>query len=275
MQTKSFATRGVTVAPDPAEPETVTWINEACAEALPFIREQWGLAAPYDCRLYVMTTWWGFIFRSAPWPWRVGLAVTLPVWCWRAQRTWPYSAAWTQRYGQRVAIGVKPPRLLESSDKRIGVHMFEVEPDSRMKIRHLVCHELTHACSAHLKLPMWLNEGLAAVTVDRFLGKRTIRVDSLALVKAFQPKAPPPTYRQIARLPVEAIAYHAVRGYWIAHYLEAARPGLLRRLLSAPRNARTIDAEIGGALGLEAGQLWSRVDDLVADQFGKALAQTS
>lgn len=275
MRTTSFEACGVTVVPDPAEPDTVTWISETCAEALPFIREQWGLAAPEDCRLYVMTSWWGFIFRSAPWLWRIGLAATLPVWCWRAQRTWPYSAAWTQRYGRRVAIGIKPPRLLESSDKRIGVPVFEAEPEARLKIRHLVCHELTHACSAHLRLPMWLNEGLASVTVDRFLGKRTIRVDTLRLIKEFQPKAAPPTYRQLSRLPLEAIAYHTVRGYWIAHYLEAVHPGLVRRLLSAPRDARPIDAEIAGALGLEAGQPWSRVDDLVTDHFERALAQTS
>jgi hypothetical protein len=275
MRTKAFKTGGVTVMPNPAEPDTVTWINETCAEALPFIHEQWGLAAPEDCRLYVMTSWWGFIFRSAPWLWRIGLAATLPVWCWRARRTWPYSAAWTQRYGRRVAIGVKPPRLLESSDRSIGRRVFEAEPGTRMKIRHLVCHELTHACSAHLKLPMWLNEGLAAVTVDRFLGKRTIRVDTLALVKGFEPKAAPPTYRQLSRLPAAAISYHAVRGYWFVHYLEATHPGLLRHLLSAPRDARTLEAEVAGALALEPGQLWSRVDDLVAAHFEEALAQTS
>lgn len=275
MRTKAFKASGVTVMPDPAEPDTVTWISETCAEALPFIHKQWGLAAPEDCRLYVMTSWWGFIFRSAPWPWRIWLAATLPIWAWRARRTWPYSAAWTQRYGRRVAIGVKPPRLLDHSDRSIGLRVFEAEPETRLKIRHLVCHELTHACSAHLKLPMWLNEGLAAVTVDRFLGKRTIRADSLALVKAFQPKTAPPTYRQLSRLSGPAIAYHTARNYWITHYLEAQHPGLVRRLLAAPRDARTLEAEIAGALGLEVGQLWSRVDDLVAAHFEKALAPTS
>lgn len=268
MPTPTLAIDGLKIVPEPAEPETTAWIAEASGAALPFIQEQWGLPTPEDCQLYVMTSWWGFIFRSAPWPWRIGLAATLPIWAGRARRTWPYSAAWTQRYGRRVAIGVKPPRLLDGSDRNIGLRVFEIEPETSLKIRHLVCHELTHACSTHLKLPMWLNEGLAAVTVDRFLKKRTIRADTLILLRAFQPKAAPPTYAQLARLPGTAIAYHAVRGYWVVHYLEALRPGLLKRLLAAPRSSEALDASVAGALGLEPKQLWHRLDDLVADHFG-------
>jgi hypothetical protein len=222
-----------------------------------------------------MTSWWGFIFRSAPWLWRLGLAATLPVWCWRAQRTWPYSAAWTQRYGRRVAIGIKPPRLLASSDKGGGWRIFEAEPETKTRIRHLVCHELTHACSAHLQLPMWLNEGLASATVDRFLGKRTLRVDTLTLVKDFWPKAPPPTYRQLSRLAREAITYHAVRSYWLVQYLEDKHPGLVKRWLSAPHSARAIEAEIAGSLGMKTEQLWGQIDAAVTAHFEATLIEST
>jgi hypothetical protein len=214
-----------------------------------------------------MTSWGGFFFQSAPWFWRILLAGALPLWCFRAQRAWPYSAAWTQRYGRRVAIGVKPLRLLEVSDKRIGQHMFVEEQEPAAKIRHLTCHELTHACSAHLKLPAWLNEGLAAVTVDRYLGKRTIRADTLALLRNDMPKGNPPTYRELSRLGGQAFAYHAVRGYWLVQYLEERHAGFLKHLFSAWPGAAALESEIGRELGMEPAGLWSQIDALIVAHF--------
>jgi hypothetical protein len=197
---KSRTISHVTLVFDPGEQDTADLIGGACANAVRLIQQSWGLKTPEDCRIYVMTSWLGFVFQSAPWHWRILLGATMPLWCFRARRTWPYSAAWTQRYGRRVAIGVKPPHLLEQSDRSIGVRMFVEEKDMKVNVQHVTCHELTHACSAHLKLPAWLNEGIATVTVDRFLERRTIREETLELVRGFLPKGAPPTYRELSRM---------------------------------------------------------------------------
>jgi len=224
-----MAGRLIPIVSDPGEQATVDLIGGARAEALQLIQESWGLSASEDCRIYVMTSWLRFVFQSAPWSWRILLAVTLPFWSFRARRTWPYSAAWTQRYGKRVAIGIKPPRLLAQSDKSFGVRLFVEEKDMQLNVRRVTCHELVHACSAHLRLPAWLNEGIATVTVDRFAGKRTIRAETLNLIRDYQPKAPPPTYRELSRMSGEAFVYHAVRGFWLAGFAEEKCPGFLRR----------------------------------------------
>ena len=143
-----MADKLITIVCDPGEQATADLISGACTAALERVYESWGSGAPEDCRIYVMTSWLGFVFRSAPWPWRILLAISLPFWGFRARRTWPYSAAWTLRYGKRVAIGVKPPRLLEQSDKRFGARMFVEEKDLPTNIRRVTCHELTHACTA-------------------------------------------------------------------------------------------------------------------------------
>jgi hypothetical protein len=234
---KSRTISGVTVVIDPDEQDTVDLISSACAKAIQLSQGVWGLGPPEDCRIYVMTSWSGFVFQSAPWHWRILLGATMPFWCFRARRTWPYSAAWTQRYGRRVAIGVKPPRLLEQSDRSIGVRMFVEEKDMKVNVQHVTCHELVHACSAHLKLPMWLNEGIATVTVDRFLERATIREETLAFMRGFLPKAAPPTYRELSRMGLfaqgstanvsRAIA-HGWRGdcvSWYARVLARAVPG--------------------------------------------------
>jgi hypothetical protein len=265
MESKTIS--GVTLAIDPGEQDTVDLIGVACGKAIPLIQEMWGLAMPEDCRIYVMTSWLGFVFQSAPWQWRILLGATMPFWCFRARRTWPYSAAWTQRYGRRVAIGVKPPRLLEQSDKSIGVRMFVEEQDMKVNVQHVTCHELVHACSAHLKLPTWLNEGIATVTVDRFLERPTIRDETLEFIRGFLPKAAPPTYRELSRMGGEAIAYHGMRGYWLVRYLEEEHPGFLRRIFSIHRDSKAIEQEMIVELGMEPRRFWSEIDDVVVGHF--------
>ncbi|PKO19138.1 MAG: hypothetical protein CVU39_00885 [Chloroflexi bacterium HGW-Chloroflexi-10] len=257
----------ITVVYDVGELATAELLSDTVAKVLPLIQESWGLGGPKDCRIYVMTSWWGFFFQSAPWFWRILLILAWPLWCFRARRAWPYSAGWTQRYGRQVAIGIKPPRLLEVSDKRIGRHLFVEEKNSETKIRHLMCHELTHACAASLKLPAWLNEGLAAVTVDRYLGKRTIRPDTVELLRSYRPKHRPPTYRELLRLEEQVFAYHAVRGYWLVQYLEESQAGCLKRLLSSWQGDGAGEAEIARVLGMELGNFWDQIDDRMVAYF--------
>jgi len=264
---KSRTVSNITLVFDPGEQDTADLIGGACAKAVQLIQASWGLETPGNCRIYVMTSWWGFVFQSAPWHWRILLGATMPFWCFRARRTWPYSAAWTQRYGRRVAIGLKPPRLLEQSDKSISVHMFVEEKDMKVNVQHITCHELVHACSAHLKLPAWLNEGIATVTVDRFLERRTIREETLELVGGFLPKGAPPTYRQLSHMRGETFAYHALRGYWLVGYLEEKCPGFLRRMFSLRRDLRAIEREMAMELGMEPESFWSEIDNAVVGHF--------
>jgi len=251
----------------PEDGPTASVVAEACDEALRLVKASWGLDPPADCRLYVMTSWRDFVFRSAPWPWRVALALYYPLWSGRVRQMWPISAGWTQRYGRRTAIGIKPPRLLDVSDKSVGVHMFVEEKDPIAKIRHLACHELTHAASAHLRLPAWLNEGLATVTMDRFLGKVTIRPESLNLLERVQSKAPPPSYRTFHRFRGETLAYHAVRGYWIVRLLEESHLGFVRSLLTSRQSAAWIERQVAEQLSVEPSRLWQEIDDRVTAHF--------
>lgn len=49
-------------------------------------------------------------------------------------------------------------------------HFVTVQADLR-SIEPVIAHEMTHACLAHLPLPLWLNEGLAVNTEQRLAGR--------------------------------------------------------------------------------------------------------
>jgi hypothetical protein len=266
---KSEMIHNITIVFDAVEQGTADLIGGVCEKAIELAREFWGLGPPEDCWIYVMTSWLGFVFQSAPWSWRILLGATIPFWCFRARRTWPYSAAWTQRYGRKVAIGVKPTRLLEQSDRQVGVRMFVEEVDMKVNVRHVTCHELVHACSAHLRLPMWLNEGIATLTVDRFAGNPTIRRDTLGFLRDYVPKGAPPTYRELSRMGVEAIAYHGMRGYWLTRYLEEEHPGFLMQKFIEPRGLPKIEIETALELGMDIETFWEMIDDVVVGHFEK------
>ncbi len=262
----------IPIAFERGDEPTADLIGDACREALLIIHESWGLRAPQNCRIVVMTSWLKFIFNAAPWSWRIWLAVTLPVWSFRARRTWLISAAWTLRYGKRVAIGVKPPRLLRQSDERFGVRMFVEEKDMPTNIQRVICHELMHACSTHLRPPAWLNEGLATVTVDRYAGQRTILIETLDLIRNHQPKATPPTYRALARMTGEEFVYHAVRGYWVVGLIEEKCPGFLKHKFLQDWRADSIEQEIAIELGMKPENFWSEIDAAVVDHFTETTA---
>ncbi len=253
----------LTINFETAHQETADLISETCTEALALIQGKWGWDVPPNCQIYVMTSWAGFFFHSAPWAWKVLLALFIPLWAPRARRSWPISAAWTQRYGKHLAIGVKPPNLLEKPDPSLSRPIFVEETDNKTILRHVTCHELVHACSSHLRLPVWLNEGIAAVTVDQFIGKPTILDETLNLVEIILPKAPPPSYREFVQTRGEIFGYHTVRGYWIVKMLEEEHPGFLRAMLPKNSEPNEIEKEIAALLQINPDQFWQRIDGTV------------
>jgi hypothetical protein len=257
----------LTLLYEPAEAEAADLVEQACRRSVEVIAGTWGLGPPPDCRLYVMTSWLGFVIDSAPWGWRVLLAITFPLWAYRIRRMWPYAAGWMQRYGRRQAVGVKPPRLLEAANRRIGEQVFVREEDVAEKVRHAACHELTHAFMAHLRLPSWLNEGLAMVTVDRFFGRPTVREDTLEALASYPAPKRPSASPRLNPGNAGEIVRHYVRGYWIARLLAETDPQGVRGLLLERRSRGDLERRIAAILGIRREALWREVDAQVLARF--------
>ena len=172
----------LTIHYDPAESRSVELVKDACERSLALLSESWGLQPPPGCSVYIMTSWLRFVFQSAPWHRRVLLALFFPLWCCRARSAWKSAGGWVQGYGQVPAVGIKPPRLIADAERRVGDQLFVRDVDVDDEVRQITCHELTHACSNHLRLPTWLHEGLAMVSVDRLRGRPSVKRETLCLL---------------------------------------------------------------------------------------------
>ncbi len=264
METRMI--RGLTLFFDAEEREAAELVGAACERSVDLMRDLWELEVPGECRVYVVTSWLPFLFHSAPWPWRLWAGATLPLRYARIQKLWDVAGGWAQRYGDRRTIGVKPPRLLREVDTGLREQIF-VHRDVEDWVQHNTCHELVHAFTDHLRLPTWLHEGLAMVTVDRFAGRPTVKVETIS---AFAPQSAASSqhegYQRITA-PPDTLVYLAVHGYWVTRYLAETQPELLRSFLKQQQPHEVLERELAAEMGTSAQELWSTVDGLVVDHF--------
>ena len=246
---------GLTLFYDSAEESSVELIKGACEKSVRLIRENLGLPLPEDCRVYIMTSRFQ-LYHSAPLIWKFFLAVMAPLWVFRVKRMWPYVGGWQQRFGKRTVVGVKPPRLIQISDRQIGEHIYVKEDNIEEKVQHITCHELTHAFTSHLKIPTWFREGLAMIMVDRYLSKPTVKSNTLEALQKYAGN----------RLKnKEALVYLYTRSYWLTRYIEETKPELLKELLSGSYRKNQFKALIAESYGKTTDVFWKEINsDLVS-----------
>jgi hypothetical protein len=266
---ESKAIDGLALFFDTEEREAAELIGQACEKSARLIRESWGLETPADCRIYVMTSWPQFLFHSAPWHWRILLGLSVPLWYGKVSRLWKLAGGWQQQYGQRRAVGVKPPRIRQLADSSIGKRIFVQEDSVDDKVRQTTCHELTHAFTAHLRLPMWLNEGMAMLTVDRFAGKPTVQPETVHVLKSASQGLASQGYRKVLRSDADTMVYQVVRGYWLTRYIEDTQPDLLRSLVQQRQPQKVLEGKVAAAYEMEMEGFWSGIDSIVASRFGE------
>lgn len=247
--------------------ETASIVAETFDACSGLIADLWGVPVPVACHAHIMTSWQGFVVQSTPWYWLPLLAITLPLWAGRAARIWPLAGGWELSWGNRRAIGVKPPRLLEHATSPIGREIFEPETSMDEKLRAIVCHELTHAFTAHLKLPVWLKEGLAMVTVDHYLGRETVRRQTLQLLARSSGRLTPKGRARLDLRDRENLVYLYALGYWLTRYLVENDSGQLRSLLSRRRTPADIEMRIAEACDLSVERYRATIDLRLAAHF--------
>lgn len=254
---------------DAEDREAAGLIGRACEKSVGVIHEHWGIETPEDCRVYVMRSLLHFVFHSAPVSWRVLLGVTFPLWYPRQRRIWPYAGGYEQRYGRRLAVGIKPPRLMQEADESVGVRIFCQTDDIDEKVERTTCHELAHAFVGHLNLPAWLKEGHAMVTVDAYMDKPTVKQETLEALARYSTKAAAAGYRKVSMQDPDAAVYLYTRGYWITRYLDETQPELLRSLFQRRQSQSALETEVAVALGMDRDAFWREIDGMVIDHFGK------
>jgi hypothetical protein len=257
---------------EPGDEEAADLIGGAAAQSAALIEERWGLPAPKALHIFVMTSWLGFLFRAAPWTYWPVVLLSLPILALRMQRLWASAGGWAQRFGRRHTVGVKPPRLLLEADHGLGDQIFLRGWTPEEKVQHITCHELTHAFSDDLRLPTWLHEGMAMVSVDAFCGEQTIRPETLETLERFSGTFSAQGRQKLRLSDPQAVIYLYCRGYWLTRFIEEIRPGLLRVLFTAKHAAPELERRIAESLKEQYPNFWDQADGIVAAHYASRLS---
>ena len=241
---------GVPVIYKAEHEDAASAMAQAVEETASVVEREWGLSVPSGCEVHVLTDWEEFLDQTVPNRLRLLVKLTKPFWRSRVERTFPLAGGWMMPWPGRPSVGVKPPELLARVPSRLGDRLFEPVPDLMEKVRHLTSHEFTHACTAHLKLPPWLNEGIAMRAVDHMVGRPTVLegLRSLAEFDLFGLDSRP--YRRVKPEDHDGLIRLYATGYWVVRQLEEERPTVLDDLLKQRRPAREVTRRAASALRL-------------------------
>jgi DNA-binding phage protein len=152
-------------------------------------------------------------------------------------------------------------------DRSVGKQLFSfATEDPTVLVQHALVHELAHAFTGRLGLPLWLNEGLAQVTVDRFFDFQTISNETLDALKT-RSGHPRSSYRNMHKADKDEIHYRYAHGYWLTKYLSETRPALLPSLLKKRRSARGLEKRIARAFGMRRRGFWRSINEQVVKHY--------
>lgn len=244
---------------DHEEQDAAGSVLAACERSVELLHQRWGLPIPKDVRVYVMTSWLKFLFQSAPGIWKGLLVLTLPLIARRARAIWPYVGGWSLQYGQRRVVGVKPHRLIQTAERGLGNQLFVPDRTIDEIVQSVTCHELVHAFTFHLRLPLWLHEGLATLSMEYFLDKRIVRNETLEnLLLNPLPYHKTATQKLQTGDPQILLLQYA-QGYWVTRYIEETRPGLLRECLSGSYVGEALEEKLVALYGKDRERFWKEI----------------
>lgn len=219
--------------------ETESLLGEACCRAVDFLGSTWQLATP-NCHVYVTTKWQTILLEHPPFFWKTLYSLGLSILKNRRERLetlWQRSAGWFQRFGKVCLIAVKPLTYFQTVN--LQQSPLYKSMNASQKFCNTLVHELTHAFTAHLKLPLWLNEGVALLAAEQALGYGGFREGTLELLHTPRKSI---SYFKLPSLGGEDFFYHYAKGYWLTRYLEEY--GALEPLLKKRQSYSTINKYI-------------------------------
>ena len=195
-------------------------IAQAVEKTAGVLSRLWNLSVPSRTTVHVLLDGPQFVEDTAPKRWKAALRFTRPLWRSRVEQVFSVAGGWTLPWKEAPAVGVKPPELLSEAQSGLGKELFVAPRSPEDHLVQITAHELTHACTASLRLPQWHNEGLAMRAVDHVVGFQTVLETSKDWIAEDPSVFESRRFRSQARKePRELLRLYAT-GYWAVRHWE-------------------------------------------------------
>jgi len=287
--------QGLTIIYSDTDKDYAESIEHICIDSRACAQAVLGLDTPKDVRIQIMTSWPSFYFHSSSRRFKLVFLLTplfllscllfsyfdgnnrwgdylillivalayIAMLAIRINSVWKYCGGWCVNFNTHLAIGIKPPHILQLANKEVGkrIRVGDLSPDERNRL--MLSHEMAHAFTLHIKHPAWLREGLAVMVEERFLEKQTIRSDTLDILRVSLTK------KVTRSRSVDNSVLLYARGYWRTRFLVETNRELLGLLFNIQCKAADFEKLIADSYGEDTGLFWSEniLDQMLLKHF--------
>jgi hypothetical protein len=229
------------------------------------IEKLWGLKKSSKYGVYILDSFMKYIFSYFPVKERLMLLLTLPFWYFKIRRKWKKWMGVSNTNHVVKKILVKPIISYSKLDYGFSELLFYNENDPEIKFKSVLCQELLYLFSSYLNIPSWLNYGISLVTINKYIGKKIIRTDTINILREYHIKEK--NINNIRDIDDKKIAYNYAKGYWTVRYLEKNYPGFLKE--SFKKKDLDIEKEIAEKIGISTDKesFWSELDEFLYNYF--------
>ena len=268
VQTRAI--RGLTLYFNAEDQTAANLIGEACDTSVDLIHTTWNLETPANVCVYVMTSWLHFVFHSAPWTWRVLLAITLPLWVLRMRRMWQIAGRW-----RNVTANAAPSASSHHVFYKLQTRALANASSSRVSTstKKSAATPATNSSTPFRPISSCPSGSTRDWQWSRSTSSQaqpTVQPTSLETLALTTDKINPRSYRGVHPTDPDGLVYLTTRGYWITRYLEATNPGLLQELLSEKMTHAALEDRVAAACGIDRETFWRNIDQMVVAQFAES-----
>lgn len=208
--------------------DEINIITESLPRIMRYLDNNWKLTLTRKIKVHIMDSWQESIMKSAPYYFKPLVFIQLILSYRKLQKLWCSIGGWGKAYGSNYYVGVKPIDVLTQSlsEKESSIFLEVMNPSE--KLSHILCHELTHAYCEIGKLPTWLYEGIAMVSVDNIFSINTVRPESIRLIQDIT---------LVEQINSSLKVY--VFGYWMTKYLISVEGKTVNELINYRNSSNT------------------------------------
>ena len=171
------------------------------------------------------------------------------------------SAMVLQSRDNRPLVWVKPWDEIESGQVLFTASFFNGDFSKRERnIEYITCHEIAHVFFDHLKLPRWLNEGLAMIMVDRYYKIDVVKEQSIGLLRVLYERSASKIRKNEAR---NYFSNFHIPWYWVTRFIVEEYPELIEDFMKNKQSSIEIEKKIADILGIKRKIFWKEISQLV------------
>jgi len=207
-------------------------VLQSFEKAEPILIKKWGPRNSDFIVVYICNSPIDFVFSIATGILRLLWKITYPLWARKLELFYNRAGGVTMHIKSKSYIWLRPPDAYDYVEKTIGKLLFGKIEDRSEKLQFVFVHELTHAHIGNRKLPTWINEGIAMITVDEYFSKCTVLESTLTTLFKDHRNYNLVTYRKMANSRPIDIAFTYTYGYWATRYIEEVYPNILMEALT-------------------------------------------